>query len=456
MERIENTSNNSIVDGVIWKGLLKFFFPIMLGTLFQQLYNTVDTVVVGNFVGTQALAAVGGSSSQIVNLIIGFFVGLSSGATVIVSQYFGAREDDGVSRSVHTAMALALIAGALMTVIGLVFAPTMLELMDTPADTMADSTTYLRIVFLSMIPSMVYNVGSSILRAIGDSRRPLYFLAAACLVNVVLDLAFVLLWDMGVAGVAIATSIAQVVSAVMVFVSLCRAKGSYRVALRKIRPERGLLGRTVRIGLPTGLQSVLYSLSNIIIMRSINGFSTDTAAAWVAFGKVDAMFWLILSAFGVAIMTFVGQNYGARKYDRVHKSLKVCMTIACAASIAYSVVMLLFGRHVLRLFTAEQSVLEVAMFMLTCMVPGYVLYVPIELISGSLRGMGDTLIPTIITAAGICALRVAWIFAVVPVWHEILAITISYPISWLLTSTAFIFYYANVRRKLLPVREREQ
>ena len=450
MERIENTTN-TIVDGVIWKGLLKFFFPIMLGTLFQQLYNTVDAVVVGQFVGTQALAAVGGSSSQIVNLFIGFFVGLSSGATVIVSQYFGAREDKGVSRAVHTAMALAFIAGAVMTVVGLVFAPAMLEIMNTTEDTLADSTLYLRIVFLSMIPSMVYNVGSSILRAIGDSRSPLYFLAAACLVNVVLDLVFVLVFRMGVAGVAIATSIAQAVSAVLVFVALCRAKGSYRIIPREIRPERELLARTVRIGLPTGLQSVLYAVSNIIITTSINGFGTDTVAAWVAFGKVDALFWLILSAFGVAIMTFVGQNYGARKFDRVHKSLKVALAIAAVTSIVFSAVLLLVGQYVFRLFTNDQTVMDVAIYMMMCMVPGYVLYVPIELISGALRGMGDTLIPTVITAVGICALRVLWIFAVVPLWHDILAITISYPISWLLTSAAFILYYARVRRKLLPV-----
>lgn len=450
MERIENTTN-TIVDGVIWKGLLKFFFPIMLGTLFQQLYNTVDAVVVGQFVGTQALAAVGGSSSQIVNLFIGFFVGLSSGATVIVSQYFGAREDKGVSRAVHTAMALAFIAGAVMTVVGLVLAPAMLEIMNTTEDTIADSTLYLRIVFLSMIPSMVYNVGSSILRAIGDSRSPLYFLAAACLVNVVLDLAFVLIFRMGVAGVAIATSIAQAVSAVLVFVALCRAKGSYRIIPREIRPERELLARTVRIGLPTGLQSVLYAVSNIIITTSINGFGTDTVAAWVAFGKVDALFWLILSAFGVAIMTFVGQNYGARKFDRVHKSLKVALAIAAVTSIVYGAVLLLVGQYVFRLFTNDQTVMDVAIYMMMCMVPGYVLYVPIELISGALRGMGDTLIPTVITAVGICALRVLWIFAVVPLWHDILAITISYPISWLLTSAAFILYYARVRRKLLPV-----
>ena len=243
----------------------------------------------------------------------------------------------------------------------------------------------------------------------------------------------------------------QAVSAVLVFVALCRAKGSYRIIPREIRPERELLARTVRIGLPTGLQSVLYAVSNIIITTSINGFGTDTVAAWVAFGKVDALFWLILSAFGVAIMTFVGQNYGARKFDRVHKSLKVALAIAAVTSIVYGAVLLLVGQYVFRLFTNDQTVMDVAIYMMMCMVPGYVLYVPIELISGALRGMGDTLIPTVITAVGICALRVLWIFAVVPLWHDILAITISYPISWLLTSAAFILYYARVRRKLLPV-----
>lgn len=448
MEHTEKT-NNGIIDGVIWKRLLAFFFPIMLGTLFQQLYNTVDAVVVGRYVGTQALAAVGGSASQILNLIIGFFVGLSSGATVIVSQYYGAKEEQGVSRAVHTAMALALICGALMTVVGLLCAPQMLQWMDTPEDTMADSTLYLRIVFLSMIPSMLYNVGSSIQRAVGDSRSPLYFLIAACLVNVVLDLVFVLALDMGVEGVAIATSLAQLTSAVLVCRSLSRARDCYRLFFRKIRADFELLRRTVQIGLPAGLQSVMYALSNIIITTSINSFKTNTVAAWVALGKVDGMFWMILSAFGVSIMTFVGQNYGAGRYDRVHKSMKVCMGLALSASLIFSAAFLLFGRTVFRLFVQDAAVLEIAVQMMFYMAPWYWLFVPIEIISGSLRGMGNTLIPTLITAVGICVLRVIWMFAVVPRWHVIQAITISYPLSWALTSAAFIAYYMRIRRKIL-------
>lgn len=445
-----NQATNSITEGVIWKRLLAFFFPIMLGTLFQQLYNTVDTVVVGQFVGTQALAAVGGSAAHILNLIIGFFVGLSSGATVIVSQFFGADDGEGVSKAVHTAMALAVICGAVMTVLGLLLAPAMLEWMNTPEDTMADSTLYLRIVFMAMIPSMIYNVESSIQRAVGDSKRPLYFLIICCIVNVVLDLVFVLGLNMGVAGVALATAIAQIVSAVLVCLSLGRAQASYRLELKKVRADVGLLRQTVHIGLPAGLQSVMYALSNMIITTTINSFGTSTVAAWVALGKVDGMFWMILGAFGVSIMTFVGQNYGARRYDRVRKSLHVCVGLSLAASWIFSALFLLFGRQIYRLFTTEAEVLEIAVKMMIYMAPCYWLFVPIELISGALRGMGNTLIPTIITALGICVLRVIWMFTVVPVWHEILAITISYPISWILTGTAFIIYYNKVKKKLLP------
>ena len=449
MARSQNATNG-ITEGVIWKGLLAFFFPIMLGTLFQQLYNTVDTVIVGQFVGTQALAAVGGSAAQILNLIIGFFVGVSSGATVIVSQYFGAHDDDGVHRAVHTAMALAVIGGAIMTVLGLVLAPTLLRWMDTPADTMEDSTLYLRIVFLAMIPGMIYNVGASIQRAVGDSRRPLYFLIICCLVNVALDLLFVVGMKMGVAGVAVATAIAQIVSAVLTCGSLGRAKGNYRLELRKVRADARLLGETVRIGLPTGLQSVMYALSNMIITATINGFGTNTVAAWVALGKVDGMFWMILNAFGVSIMTFVGQNYGARRYDRVHRSLRVCIGLSLGASWLFSALFLIFGRSVYRLFTTEEAVLEIAVKMMFYMAPCYWLFVPIELLSGALRGMGDTLIPTMITAAGICVLRVVWMFTVVPVWHEIFAITVSYPISWILTAGAFIIYYNHAKKRLMP------
>lgn len=300
MQRLDRQSNG-ITDGVIWKQLLKFFLPIMLGTFFQQLYNTVDAIVVGNFAGKEALAAVGGSASRILDLVIGFFTGLASGATVIVSQVYGAKDEQNVSRSVHTAMLLALGGGAIMTVIGLLISPTLLVWMKTPPDTMAQSRDYVDIVFMAMIPGMVYNVGSAILRAVGDSRRPLYFLIAACLTNIALDVLFVVVLPVDdVKGVAIATSLSQVVSAILVCASLMRTKECYRLELKKLRTNLKLLGQTIRIGLPTGLQSIMYAVSNIIITTSINTFETDAVAAWVTLSKVDAMNWMIVNAFGSA------------------------------------------------------------------------------------------------------------------------------------------------------------
>ena len=447
---------NGIVEGVIWKELLKFFFPIMLGTLFQQLYNTVDTVVVGQFVGSAAVAAVGGSSAQILSLILGFFVGVSSGATVIVSQYFGCRDEKGVSDAVHTGLMLAILGGAIMTVLGLVCAPTLLNWMDTPADTLEDSAMYLRIVFLSMIPSMLYNVGSSILRAVGDSKSPLIFLIVCCLLNVALDLLFVIVFKMGVAGVAIATSLAQLASGLLVCWSLMRSKECYRLKLKKLRIQRQVMRDTIRIGLPTGLQSMMYTLSNMIITTAINGFGTSVAAAWVVLGKLDGMNWMIVNAFGVAVMTFAGQNFGARRYDRVEKSMYVCVAMSMGTAIVMGASFMIFARPLFRLFTRDAIVLEKAVEMVRFMGFCYWRYIPIEMISGTLRGMGDALIPTAITVIGICALRAVWVFAVVPVWHTEAAIMCSYPISWVLCSVTFVFYYRRYRRTHFPCIEGER
>lgn len=439
---------NAIVDGVIWKQLLKFFFPIMLGTLFQQLYNTVDTMVVGQFVSKEALAAVGGSAAQIQNFIIGFFVGLSSGATVIVSQFYGADQRDGVYAAVHTAMALAIICGLIMMVLGLIFAPALLVMMNTPADTMEQATIYLRLVFLCMIPGMIFNVGSGILRAVGDSRRPLYFLIICCIVNVVLDLLFVLAFKMGVAGVAIATTLAQTVSAVLVCLSLNKTNDCYRLNFRHIRANPALLKRTIHIGIPAGLQSVMFSVSNMIITTSINSFGTATVAAWVALGKLDALCWMVIGAFGVSAMTFVGQNYGAKRYDRVSRCIWVCIGIGIAATLAFYGLFMLIGRGAFRLFVQEVEIIDIAFMMLAFMAPCYWLYIPVEIISGAMRGMGNTLVPTIISAIGICGLRAAWMFLAVPRWHDITTIMLSYPISWIITSTVFIVYYIKARKKL--------
>lgn len=441
--------SNGITEGAIFKQLLVFFFPVLLGTLFQQLYNTVDAVIVGRFVGKTALAAVGGSSAHILNLIIGFFTGVSSGAAVIISQYYGAKDDEDVSRSVHTALILAAIGGALMTVLGLLTAPWLLRMLNTPQDTMADSLAYLQIIYIGMAPSMVFNMGSAILRAVGDSRRPLYFLMVCCILNIFLDLFFVLQVKMGAAGAAVATIISQFISAVLVCVHLCRCQDSYRLDIHKLRPDPRILRRTVHIGLPSGLQSIMYGLSNLILTAAVNSFGTDTVAAWVAMGKIDTLNWMTLNAMGISLMTFAGQNYGARKLDRVRHSLRLAMLLGFAMAAAVTVLFVTCGRYMLMLFTDDPTVLEIAVLIVLYIAPWYWLYAPIEVFSGGFRGLGDTLIPTIITAIGVCVTRVVWVFTVVPVWHDIQAVCVSYPISWAITSGTFFIYYYYVRKHRL-------
>lgn len=314
-----DTSVNQITEGVIWKQLLIFFFPIMLGTLFQQLYNTADAVVVGRFVGTEALAAVGGSTGQIANLIVNFFVGLASGATVIIARYYGAKNKKDLNDTLHTAAALSFVGGILTSVIGIAATPGMLRLMKTPDNVMADSRTYLSIYFAGILFVFIYNVGSAILRAAGDSKRPLYFLIVCCFINIFLDIVLVVFFHMGVAGAAIATVVSQAVSAVLVILVLLRSTDMYRLVPRQIRFHKFLLISIITIGLPAGIQSVMYNISNVLIQTSLNSLGTATMAAYTAFGKIDAVYWMISGAFSVSIVTFIGQNYGAGKYSRMKK-----------------------------------------------------------------------------------------------------------------------------------------
>ena len=441
MGKLRTYEEHGITEGVIWKQLLIFFFPIILGTFFQQLYNTVDAVVVGQFVGKEALAAVGGPTGVIINLLVGFFVGLSSGATVIISQYYGAQQDEQVSRAVHTAIALAVAAGAVMMAVGLLFAPWALGVIDTPAEIMGNAVTYLRIYFLGMIPSLIYNMGAGILRAVGDSRRPLYFLICGCLVNIVLDLLFVLVFHMGVAGAAIATIISQAVSAVLVVFTLVRTTQSYRLFWKKIRFSWDMLKRIVTIGLPAGLQSVMYSFSVILIQSHINTFGTDTVAAWTAYGKIDAIFWMAMDAFGVSITTFVGQNFGARKYDRIHKSVKVCLGMAMGVTIVMSVLLFFFSQYIYRIFTQDQEVIAKGIEILQLLVPFWFTYVSIAVLAGAARGAGDAIIPMIMTCVGVCVLRILWLFTVVPLRPTLQTVLLSFPITWAVTSVIFIIYY---------------
>ncbi len=445
-ESIDSLKQNQITDGVIWKQLLIFFFPILFGTFFQQLYNTVDAIVVGQFVGKEALAAVGGPTGTLINLLVGFFVGLSSGAAVIISQYYGAKRADKVSYAVHTSIAFSLVCGAALMVVGLIGSPLALRAMGTPEDIMEFAVLYIQVYFLGVIPNLIYNMGAGTLRAIGDSKRPLYFLIAGCITNIVLDILFVVVFRMGVLGAALATIISQAVSALLVLLVLTRTREIYRLIFRQIRLDGRMLRRIIRIGLPAGLQSVMYSLSNVIIQTAVNGLGTDTVAAWTAYSKIDCIFWMIISAFGISITTFVGQNFGAGKMDRVKKGIRVCLGMSVISTLALTGFLYVSGETIFRIFTTDIAVLEKGMEILHFLVPTFITYVAIEIYSGSLRGVGDSWIPMIITCLGVCMLRVVWILVAVPIHNTITTIVFSYPLTWTTTSILFIIYFHKFSR----------
>lgn len=444
-------TQNNIIDGVIWKQLLAFFFPIMLGSFFQQFYNTVDAVIVGQFVGKNALAAIGGSSATIINLILGFFGGLASGASVIISRYFGSQDSKGVSKSIHTIYAFSLISSIFVAIIGIILSPVMLTLMNTPAELMEESVLYMRIYFAGIVFVFIYNVGSYVLRALGDSKRPLIYLIICCFINVALDIILVLVIPMGVAGVAIATMIAQAVSAVLVTRALTKSTNLCHFSIKEIKIHKDVLKSELFIGIPGGFQSAMYSISNMMIQTAINGFGTDYSAAWAAYGKLDAIFWMISGSFGIAITTFVGQNYGAGKIDRVKKSVKVCMGMDMVVSIVMTVVLIAFRVPLFGIFTTDATVVEVGAYMLNLMTPYYALFVFIEILSGALRGMGDVVAPMFMTMGGICGLRILWMTFAVPKNPTIPMIIWNYPISWVLTSAMLIGYYWYKMKKMKEV-----
>ena len=432
---------NKITEGVIWQQLLLFFFPILFGTFFQQLYNAADAIVVGRFVGKEALSAVGGSTGMLTQVVVGFFVGLTSGSAVMISQYYGARRPEMVGYAVHTSIAFSILAGLVIMALGIWLAPAMLMAMDTPADVLELSVVYLRIYFAGIIGNLIYNTGAAILRAIGDTRRPLYFLIASCLVNIALDVFFVVGLHMGVMGAALATIISQAFSAVLVILVLVKAQDMYRLNLKQIRIDSLMLKRIVRIGFPAGLQSVMYSSSNVIIQSSINALGTNTVAAWAAYSKLDSVFWMIVNAFGISVTTFVGQNYGARKPERVREGIRCCMVMTLVVSLLISFLIYNWGIYGFQLFSTDADVVRIGIDMMRYLTPFYVTYVTIEILSGALRGVGDCWVPMILCCFGVCALRITWILLAVPLKRDIYTIMFSYPMTWVVTTVLFIIYY---------------
>lgn len=444
MEETNQKNKLELTEGPIVRQLLLFFFPIMFGTFFQQLYNTIDAVVVGRYVGSNALAAVGGSSGLIVNLIVGFFVGLTAGASVIVSQFFGSGDRAKVSKSIQTIYGFSIIGGIIISIIGVLAAPGLLHLLQTPADIYADSLLYLRVFLSGLLFVFIYNTGAALLRALGDSKRPLSYLIICCIANIILDLLFVVICQLGVLGVAMATLIAQAISAVLVTYALVHSPDLCDFSLRTIHIDWDTLKTQLYIGFPGGVQSSMYSLSNMILQTAVNTIGTDAVAAWTAVGKLDGIYWMIGGSLGTAITTFVGQNFGAGKKERVKKSVSIGLIMYFGFAVICVSFLMFFQRPLFSIFTDNTVVLDIACSTFSIMAPFYITFGFIEIYSCALRGMGDVVIPMIMTMLGICGFRILWVLFAVPLHPTMEMISWNYPISWILTSACFIFYY---RRK---------
>lgn len=438
---------------MIWKQLLIFFFPIVIGTFFQQIYNTADSIVVGRFVGKEALAAVGGSVNQIVNLVVEVFVGLTSGASVIVAQFYGAKDKKNLNKTLHTSYAFGIVTGFVVAVVGLLVTNTVLELMKTPQELMADSRLYLHIYFCGMIFNIIYNMGASILRAVGDSRRPLYVLMVTCGLNIVLDILLVVIFRLGVMGVAIATVSCQGISSILVTAMLMKEHPLFQLKLREIRFYRVSLNSVLRIGIPAALEATMYTIANLIIQVFVNELGTDTVAAWGTFAKIDAVYWMVVNAFGISITTFVGQNYGAGKVKRMRKSVGICLGMSYAGAILVSGALYALAGPLYRLFTTDENVVRIGVDMMHFLLPSYFMYVVIGILSGALRGAGRVLVPMLLTCGGVCLIRIVWMFGVFPGHPGINTIMLSYPVSWGITAVLFIIYYFRKFPKVKNVQE---
>ena len=436
----QRNMNQNITEGVIWRQILVFFFPILLGAFFQQMYFTADTIIVGRFVGTQALAAVG-STGALVNLINGFFLGLSSGATVILSQFYGANDRKGVSEAVHSGFLLAITLGVITTCIGVGMGPWVLKLIQTPESCLDDATLYVQLYFVGAIGSMIYNMGSGILRAMGDSHRPLIFLVVTCFTNIALDLICVVVLRWGIAGAAVATVLSQYISAALVVITLCRLPEDVRLERSKMRINPRQLRQILVIGIPAGLQFVMFDLSNLLVQSGINSFGDVTMAAWAAYSKADGLTWMTCGAFGVAVTTFVGQNFGAQKYSRIRQSVRVCMGMSVALLGAIAALELAWRELILGFFTTDADVIRVGAYAMLWIVPFNVLFMPVEIFGGAMRGTGYSVMPTVISCVCICVFRVLWVALAVSRWHTIEMLCITYPLSWLLAAVVFLVTY---------------
>jgi len=433
-----------MTEGPIVGHLIRFAMPLLIGNIFQQLYNTVDTWVVGNYVSKDAFAAVG-SVGPIINMLIGFFLGLSSGAGVVISQYYGAKKYDKVSETVHTSIVMTLVMGIVFTFLGLWMTPFMLRFMKTPASVFPESSAYLTIYFAGVLGLMLYNIGSGILRAIGDSQRPFYFLVVSALLNTVLDLVFVLLFDMGVRGVALATVIAQGVSALLTMITLLRSDTCVKLVFSRFRIHWDALGKIIRVGIPAAVQMMITSFSNIFVQSYINFFGENCMAGWTAYGKIDQLIFLPMQSLALASTTFVGQNLGIGQTERAKKGVSYALHISFGATILVMLPVIIAAPQLVAFFNEDPAVGEFGTMFLRYITPFYVLCCVNQVYSGALRGAGNSKVPMIIMLASFVCFRQIYLFIMANfISNTILPIAMGYPAGWLVCSALTAAYYHKV------------
>lgn len=429
-----------MTEGPLFSKVLFFALPLMLSGILQLLFNAADTVVVGRFSGSRALAAVG-SVGSLNNLLISLFVGLSIGANVLVARHTGARNAHAVSETVHTAVLLSLIGGVLLAFVGFFAARPLLTLMGSPDDVIDLAVLYVRILFIGMPAQMLYNFCAAILRAVGDTKRPLYFLTVAGVINVVLNLFFVVSLHMSVAGVALATIISQLVSALLVMHSLMISEGPTRLNLRRLHFNREMLREIIRIGLPAGIQSSVFSLSNVVIQSSVNSFGSVVIAGNSAAANIGNFVYQAMNTFHQAVTCFCGQNIGARKPRRILASIKACMVWAVIFGVALGVLSCVFGAQLLSLYSPEPDVIAAGLERMYVVCSTYFLCGMMDVMTGSLRGIGYSILPMTVSILGVCVFRIIWVVTIFAAKPTMQVLMLSYPVSWALTFTVLIFFF---------------
>ena len=436
----------NMTEGPLLGKLIQFSIPLALSGILQLLFNAADIVVVGRFAGSHALAAVG-STGALNMLIINLFMGLSIGVNVLCARFYGAGQERDLSETVHTAILVAALSGVVLIGLGISLSRPLLQMMDTPADVIDHSVLYMRIIFAGMPASMLYNFGSAVLRAVGDTQRPLYFLMTAGIINVLLNLFFVIVLHMGVAGVALATILSQTVSAVLVLVCLMRCEGAYRLDVKRLKIYGPKLRDMARIGIPAGIQSSMFSISNVLIQSTVNSFGSVAMAGSTAAGNIEGFLFTTLDAFTQGCQSFVGQNYGAKKLDRVRKIVWMCVVLCTAIGAVLGVTAYLCGKSLLGIYSSDPEVIAYGMQRMAINSALYFTFAPMNIFSGAMRGLGNSLLPMADSILGTCVLRVAWVytvFALFPSWQMLF---ISYPASWALTGLLAGISYVFVKKK---------